>query len=80
MTNHFRPLKSVSLICHSSPLLQNAASSSSGSRIFISQEDQTDVLLTVAPEASTAKTDCKQFRRISGEAVKTITNLFRNKT
>ncbi|TEA10299.1 hypothetical protein DBR06_SOUSAS3710080, partial [Sousa chinensis] len=59
---------------------QNAASSSSGSRIFISQEDQTDVLLTVAPEASTAKTDCKQFRRISGEAVQTITNLFRNKT
>lgn len=71
----------VSLTCQSPALLQNATSSLAGPRIFASQEDQTDLLLSTVPEAPTPKICCKKFPKgISRETAKIVTKLFRNKT
>ena len=84
MTNPLEALQkyiSVVFICHRLALPQEAASSSAGPRMCISQGDQTCLSLMVVPEAPTLKTCCEQCpSEISGEAAKTMAKLFRNKT
>ena len=56
--------------------MQNPASSSAGPRIVTSQEDQTDLLLMMVPEAPPPKMCYKQFpKEISGESAETVTKL-----